>query len=230
MRIDDSLRLVLQPDDHTIIYHVPINADVFRNYYRLLAYTRANLAAEGVYYQMGAGPRIAAMVLRDKAIADGVTLGELNPDGTGSSVRADALFTELKRLTTVASDRVASDREGAWKPMPIDAAIAAHVLSADEWSEDLNALVFFTCHSALALVNQRQDVMKATASVLSASLTSLPLTAYLASSPTSTATANSAATASSSSASGSPPVNASTTSSTSSSGKARSTTATAIPQ
>lgn len=225
MRIDDSLRLVLQPDDHTIIYHVPINGDVFRTYYRLLAYTRANLAAEGVYYQMGAGPRIAAMVLRDKAIADGAAFGELNPDGTGSSARADALFTELKRLTTVASDR-----KGAWDPMPIDAAIAAHVLGADEWDETLNALVFFTCHSVLALVNQRQDVMKATASVLSASLTSLPLTAYLASSPTSTATANSAATASSSSVSGSPPVNASTTSSASSSGKARSTIATAIPQ
>lgn len=225
MRIDDSLRLVLQPDGHTVVYHVPVNSDVFRNYYRLLAYTRANLAAEGVYYQMGAGPRIAAMVLRDKSVSDSAAAAEINPDGSGSSSRADALFNELKRLTTVATDR-----KGSWEPMPVDAAVAAHVLDADQWDEILNSLVFFTCHSALALASQRLDVMKATASVLSASLTSLPLTAYLASSPTSTSAGSSAETASLPSASDSRPGRGSMKSSTSDSGKLRTTTDTVIPQ
>src|SRR6185437_16466675 len=106
MKINDALNVVLPVRDgpsgtEVSSFHTPISREVFEANYRLLAYTKANLAAEGIYYQMDSGPRIAAMVLRDKAIHDAEGLGDVDASGKPSARAAESLFQELKRLTTI---------------------------------------------------------------------------------------------------------------------------------
>lgn len=189
MKINDALNLVLPVRDgpsgtEIMAFHAPISREVFEANYRLLAYTKANLAAEGIYYQMDSGPRIAAMVLRDKAKHDAEGLGDLDDGGKPSVRAADALFQELKRLTTILGPA-----ENGWQTLPVDAAIQSGLIDRDEWDETLSAIVFFTCHYALARSAERQGIGQATASVLKASVTSSPLSEYVASLPKSTTAA-----------------------------------------
>lgn len=187
MNINDALNLVVPVKDgpsgtSVQAFHTPISREVFEANYKLLAYTKANLAAEGIYYQMDSGPRIAAMVLRDKARQEAELRGEAEDSGKPSAKAADALFEELKRLTTILGPT-----PNGWQTLPVDAALQAGILSRDEWDETLSAIVFFTSHYALARSAERRGIGQATASVLKASVTSSPLSEYVASLPKSTA-------------------------------------------
>lgn len=198
MKINDALNLVLPVRDgpsgtEVMAFHAPISREVFEAHYKLLAYTKANLAAEGIYYQMDSGPRIAAMVLRDKAKHDAELQGDMDDGGKPAARAADALFQELKRLTTILGPT-----ENGWQTLPVDAAIQAGLVDREEWDETLSAIVFFTCHYALARAAERQGIGQATASVLKASVTSSPLSEYVSSLPKSTTPAASTAKAASS--------------------------------
>ncbi|MHB1937604.1 MAG: hypothetical protein ACYCOR_13590 [Acidobacteriaceae bacterium] len=162
-------------------YHVPISREVFEANYRILAATKAQLSSKGVHYQMGSGPRIAAMVLRDEGRKDAQERGDFDDDGKPTDSGANVLLTEIKRLTTI----IAPSEQG-WDSIPIDSAISRKIIDADEWQEALSAIVFFTCHYALARKSERGAMMEAVASVLTASTTALSLSEYMSSLPKST--------------------------------------------
>lgn len=183
MEIDDKQNLVLQLDDDAVFYHTPIDAAVFRANYAIIADAWSRLVAKGSYYQMGAGPKIAAMLVRDAAIADAASRNDLLPDGTGNPQRADALVAEISRLTMVAVPGASG-----WEPIPVDNALRAGKIVREDWDDILSELVFFTCHLAMADRRKRRDVMVAMAPLIGGHLTPLPFTGYLASLPTSTDT------------------------------------------
>lgn len=170
--LTNDLKLVVPVRDDVYAYHVPISSEVFEANYRILAATKAQLASKGVYYQMDTGPRIAAMALRDEGKRDAEARGDFDEAGKPKDA-ATPLINELKRLTTVLGPTASG-----WEPLPVDTAIHNGVIDADEWQEALSAIVFFTCHYALAKKAQRSEMASAVSSVLGASITSSSITEY----------------------------------------------------
>jgi len=192
MQLTDSLQLVVPicSDDSGVRvygYHVPISREVFEANYRILAATKAQLSSKGLHYQMGSGPRIAAMALRDEGKKDAQERGDLDDDGKPTDGGASSLLGEIKRLTTI----VAPGEQG-FESIPVDSAISRKIIDADDWQEALSAIVFFTCHYALARKSERVPMAEAVASILTASTTALPLSEYLSSLPKSTPVESSA--------------------------------------
>ena len=185
MQVNDSLQVVVPVRENdsgpsVCAYHVPISREVFEANYRILAATKAQLASKGIYYQMDSGPRIAAMALRDEGKRDAESRGDFD-DGGKPRDEAAPLLAEIKRLTTI----LVPSPDG-WDMLPVDAAISQDKIDADEWQEALSALVFFTCHYALAKKRQRLEMANAMSSILSASITSSSLSEYVSSLPKST--------------------------------------------
>src|SRR6185437_5459141 len=116
------------------------------------------------------------------------------PDGYGQAKEtlADALFAEIKRLTTILAPTA-----NGWETLPVDSAIQSKAIDAEEWDETLSAIVFFTCHYALGKKADRPRIAEATATLLNASITPSPLSEYASSLPKLTPAATSVAPASS---------------------------------
>lgn len=178
VKLNDALNLVVPVRDDLKAFHTPISREVFEANYRLLAGTRAHLVGEGIYYQMQSGPRIAAMILRDKARKDAENWGEIDPAGKPSEQAAMALFAEIKRLTTILAPTA-----NGWEAIPVDAAIQQNRLDQEEWDEVLSQIVFFTCHYALGKKAERMGIAESTASIMEASITQSPLSEYASSLP-----------------------------------------------
>jgi hypothetical protein len=136
---------------------------------------------------MDAGPKIAALTLKDEGKKDAQEQGDAGDGGVS------ALLGEIKRLTMILAPA-----GGSWNMLPVDGAIAQGVIDADDWSEAESAIVFFTFHSALSRKADRVRVATATASVLKGWSTSSSATEYIASLPTLTSSAVSAVKAGSS--------------------------------
>ncbi len=166
MKIDDNLNLVLDVGDGMKLYHTPISAEVFEANFRILALTKADLAANGIHYQMESGPRVATLLLKD------------NAEKSGMADHAQALLAEIKRLSMVL---VPGD--DGWKMTLIDSAIKAGQIDAEDWLEVESALVFFTCHCSMATRRDRAGVVSAVASLLLGFATSLPCMELAASLP-----------------------------------------------
>lgn len=184
MQINESLNLVfpIRSDDKGPIiyaYHSPISRDVFEANYRILSATKSALSSKGAHFLMDAGPRIAALTLRDEGRKDAADRGEFDPQGKPLDGGAEALSVELKRLTTVLLPSASG-----WENVPVDAALSRGSIDPEEWKEAESALVFFTCHYALASRANRTVVAQATASLLGGSSTSSSITEWIASSTT----------------------------------------------
>jgi hypothetical protein len=162
-------------------YSIPIPAAVFESNYRILAATKSALASKGLHYAMNAGPRIAALTLRDEGLKDAESRGLYDEQGVVVDKATDALFAEIKRLTMI----LCPGPQG-WDTLPVDAAISRGVIDAEDWQEAIAAIVFFTVHHAMARKADRQRISHSTAAVLGGSTTSLPPMEFLASLPTST--------------------------------------------
>lgn len=174
MKIDESLNLVLPINDALMVYHTPISRAVFEVNYKSLSATKSALASKGIHYQMDAGPRIASLLFMDE-----VRLGaEIGADGNPDETSGKAFLAELRRLSMV---MIAGNN--GWDLMPIDAAIHAGKVDSEEWQEVESALVFFTCHYAMAKKADRQSIGIASASLLRGFATSLVCSEYVASLP-----------------------------------------------
>lgn len=162
-------------------FHTPISKAVFDANYRLLAATRAALSGKGSHYLMSAGPRIAALTLRDEGLRDAESRGYLDDYDKPRDDEVKALFAEIKRLTTILCPG-----PNGWEMLPVDAAVSNGKIDEEDWEEALSSVVFFTCHVAMARKVERQRTAKSTASFLKASITSSPLSDFVASLPKST--------------------------------------------
>lgn len=155
-------------------YHTPISRAVFDQNFRLLAATKSALASKGAHYLMSAGPRIAALTLKDEGSRDAESRGRFDDNGNVRDDETKAFFGELRRLTTILCPG-----PSGWDMLPVDAAIAQEKIDAEDWQEVESAIVFFCCHVSMAKKVDRARIAQATASLLSASTTPLPLSEYL---------------------------------------------------
>lgn len=177
-RIDDALNLVIPVKEEVgttiYAYHSPISREVFEANYRLIAAAKAELSSKGVVYMMDAGPRIAALTLREESRRDAEQRGD-------EDIGAKSLLADIRRLTTI----LCPTAEG-WKMLPVDSAIQQDFLDGEEWSEVESQIVFFTFHYAMSKKAQRKKNCEAVALVLKGSITSLSATGFIDSLPTST--------------------------------------------
>ncbi|MDE1854691.1 MAG: hypothetical protein KGI38_13345, partial [Thaumarchaeota archaeon] len=98
MKLNEAINLVV-PVGERQAYHTPISREVFEANYRILAATKAALSGKGVMYQMDAGPRIAALAMRDEGKRDAEDRGSVDDAGHPRDEMTPALLAEIKRLT-----------------------------------------------------------------------------------------------------------------------------------
>ena len=179
MKITDSLNLALPVGDGLTAYHVPLPRAVYELHYGVINATKAALSRKGIHYQMGSGPRIANLVLKDEGLKDAAERESVDAQGKPIDERTPALLAEIKRLTTI----LAPGPSG-YEQLPVDTAIAQGKIDAEDWSELEAALCFFTCHVMPAKKSNRASIAEATASVLNGSITSSAPMEFTASLPT----------------------------------------------
>lgn len=170
--INEALNLVLpiRENEHGVslyAFHTPISREVFEANYRLLGAVKGALMSKGPAYNVASGPLISALALKDEGRKDANDAGELGDGG------ASALLGEIKRLTVVLVPS-----SSGWETVPVDTAIAQGHLDAEDWSEAESAIVFFTCHCAMARRVDRGRMAAGAASILKGSTTSSAATAY----------------------------------------------------
>jgi hypothetical protein len=161
-------------------YHIPISQAVFEANWRIISATSAMMLKKGV------GPsvvRIATLALKDAGRADAADYGL--PEGASIEAGGSAvpLLAELRRLTTI----LAPGPNG-YEQLPVNIAIARNVIDEDDWQEAESSLVFFTCGLSLPMRQRKAASANLLASTLMGSITSSPVTEYVASLPTSTPT------------------------------------------
>ncbi|MFM0503966.1 hypothetical protein [Paraburkholderia caffeinilytica] len=180
MQITDSLNLALPVGDGMTAYHTPISRQVYEMHYSVINAVKAALSRKGIHYQMGSGPRIANLVLKDEGEKDAAERESFDAKGAVIDDRTPVLLAEIRRLTML----LAPGANG-YELIPVDAAISQGKIDEEDWSELEAALVFFTCHAMTARKANRLNIAAATASVLSGSITALSPTAFAASLQTS---------------------------------------------
>jgi hypothetical protein len=173
VRINKKLNMVIpvERDEGKVYVHsVPISSEVFERYHLVIAQTFSafHLHALG---PIGA-PRTAALILKDIAKNKGAWEGE---DGIEFG-----LMGEIRRLTNVA---VAGAR--GWEPVPLEEAVRLGVLDDQDKSEVENAIVYFTVSSAMYRRGELAVTLDTLCKLWDAQTTSLNITEYAASLPTS---------------------------------------------
>jgi hypothetical protein len=181
MQITDSLNLALSFGDGMVAYHIPVDRSIYELHYAVINATKAALSRKGIHYQMGSGPRIANLVLKDEGLKDAAERNSFDPKGNPVDERTPALLEEIKRLTTVLVPSASG-----YETLPVDVAVSQGKMDAEDWSELEASIVFFTCHVMPAKKANRASIAAATASVLNGLIASSATTAFAASSPTST--------------------------------------------
>lgn len=193
MRIDEKRNLVIPIVTDTVTkkvkgrdvaenvvrvygYHSPISREVFEANFRVLAATKAALSSKGSHYLMGAGPRVAALTLKDEGQKDAASRGSFDGDGNVVDAETPAFLEELKRLTTV----LCAGAHG-WEHLPVDVAIQQEKFDSEDWEEALASLVFFTSQYSMAKKADRAKAMEAMAGFLGGLTTSSTPTEFAAS-------------------------------------------------
>jgi len=209
MKIDDNRNLVIpvvtervtsKVDGKDVVedvvriyaFHTVLSKAVFDANYRALASTKSAMASKGKHYLMSAGPRIAALTLRDEGLREAESRGNFDANGQVIDESTDAFFAEIKRLTTILCPG-----PNGWEYLPVDSAIKGGKIDEEDWQEVESAIVFFSCHVAMSRKADRQRIAQVTASLLDSSITSSTLTEFAGSLPTSTQVAPTTATHSS---------------------------------
>ena len=165
-----NLVLTLSADDTEKgpihVHSVPIARTVFEDNYLVIAKTFTQVYAHGL--GPGAGPRVAALMLRDEAKKLDVW------EHTQQS-----LMAEIYRLTNV----IAPGNTG-WETYPYMVARQRGILDEDDASLVENCLIYFTCASSVRLKAELTVAMEALSTLWNAQTTSLNSTEYLRSLPT----------------------------------------------
>ena len=191
-QINADLKLVvpvkLDAEGEPVIYayHNPIPREVYEVNFRLLRDTKVSLIGTSPRHAFAARGD-ASLYLREAGAAMAADRG-LEGDGGAST-----LLAEIKRLTTV----LAPGAQG-WQMLPIDTAIQAGAIDADDWSDAENAIVFFTAWTAGTPRREAPAAAMLAASLMDGSTTSLPPMEWAASLQTSTQAAISGGVAASS--------------------------------
>lgn len=188
MRIERNLNLVIpvEREGGTIYVHsTPLSRDVFERYYLVISKTFTRLYGEGLGFT--AGPRVAALMLKEVAVSLGQWEG---PEGVELG-----LVSEWRRLSTV----ITPEESKGWTSYPLQTAVDRKLLDGDELSEVENCLAFFIVASAMHKRKELPAILAAVGHLWGALVTLLNSTAYMSSLQTSTEDASSGETATASS-------------------------------
>lgn len=146
MRLDDKLNLVIPIErgesDRVYVHSTPIGEETFERYYLVLSKLFSRMMVEGL--REIAGPRVAYLMLRDVAQATSRGPGVSWWEGTDGVEMG--LLAEIERLTNVVGP---DPKGGGWATLPLRGAIAQKWLSAEEFSEALGQITFFTMASSV---------------------------------------------------------------------------------
>lgn len=178
MKIDRQLNLVIPVERETgtlYVHSMPIGREVFERYFLVISKTFASIYSEGL--NVMAGPRVAALMLRQTAETMGVWLGE---DGVEAG-----LMAEIRRLSNVLTLG-----DNGWQMQPLQVALDRQVLDAEEVSEVENAIVFFTVASLMHHRSEREGVVTGAAKMWNAQISSQSIMELKASLQTLTETDN----------------------------------------
>lgn|ERR1700733_2515027 len=193
MRIDEQLNIVIPVDranGTTIYIHAaPLSREVFQKYWLVLSKAFAGIYGEGL--GSIAGPRIAALMLRRVAESMEVTPTGINewnaPDGV-----ENGLMPEIRRMANVAAMATNGSGRG-WQLFTLEHAIEHHMIDVEDLDEIDGVLVFFTLVWRLHRHKERLTVLNGSVKLWGASISSLSLSAFVGSLPTSTETASTGA-------------------------------------
>lgn len=170
-QISPQLNVVIpvdRPQDTVYVHCAPLRQEVFERYYLPIAQTFSAINGGGL--GMLSGPRVAALVLRDKAKEAGMWDG---PDGAEAG-----LMEELRR-----SANVLARGDKGWAPVPLKVAEQQGWVTSEDVSEVENALVYFIVASAMHRKNVREAVVEGAMKLWDAQVTSSDCTAFAASLP-----------------------------------------------
>lgn len=135
MNINKKLNLVVpMEDEEGGIYYVhakPFSREAFEHNYFLFSQAFSTMIESGI--QVTAGPRIAALVLKDIA------------DKQGSPDSYAAIMAEIRRTSTV----IKADPKDGYVPMLLSTAIARGAIGDEDLAYIEGAIAFFTLSSAL---------------------------------------------------------------------------------
>ncbi len=169
MKIDQSLNLVstVERDGFPLyVYVTPFPYEVIEQYYGILGQTFSRF-----YQDIGqiGSPRVAGMMLREAARA-------ATPEGfTGTTV-----MDEIHRLA-----RVVVFLDGRWQQLPLGQALDKGIIDKEEWRDVEGEVCFSIVSCAMQKRNLIPSLVGKVLAMYGAQLTSLNVTAFLASLPTS---------------------------------------------
>ena len=188
LTVNRKLNLVVPvyDDKNNVAYYVhstPIASEIYDVYYRVISEVFSEIISHGNVYSISSGPKVAKMLLRDRAVATGRWAGA---NGVESG-----LFGEIRRLTNV----VIPDAKGGWTTMGFEDAMNGDLMDKDDIEEVENLLCFFIVLSAMQRKKDPviQSTLEAVSNLLDAQLTSSNSTEFVASLRISTATENTGA-------------------------------------
>lgn len=152
--LDKTLNLIIRLDDdqgkaRAFIHSAPIARQVFEQYFLVIAQTWADMVSRG--FLANAGPRVAALMLRD--------IAQQRNEWDGQAGVANGLMAEIRRLTSVVYP---SDQ--GWQSVTLHHAITqvgaeGAPLTEDDVGEAESRIVFFIVASAMALSAQREAIL-----------------------------------------------------------------------
>lgn len=186
MKISRNLNLIIPVQTEkgkAWIHATPISKEVFKEHFFILSKTFSAIFSEGL--GVVAGPRIACLML--ERISSDMNIWE------GEKGVRNTLVNEIIRLANL----VYPAEGKGYDTIPLDMALERGIVEFDEVAGEL---VFFTCVSSINTPEQTEQMMLAVSGMWNSHTTSLNLTDWIASLPTSKPAASSGATASMSSA------------------------------
>ncbi len=170
MKINHNLNLVCEIDgEHgAVTFHSkPILRDTFKKYHMVISKAFTNLLQNGLQLT---GAKVAAMHLE--------TVAEEMKCWEGAEGVKNGLMEEIARLTSV----LVLTQKG-WEDLPVSVAISRKHLSADDWEEAKQRIVFFILISAMTTPQVKSDLLEIMCSSWDVQTTSLTAMEYIASLP-----------------------------------------------
>lgn len=177
MKLDRRLNLILSVEresDTVYVHSTPIPTELYERYFLTLTKTWALLAENGAEYMIRMGPRVAKLMMKRFAEADGAWEG---PEGAELG-----LFGHIRRTSMV----MVPAPGGGWQNMPLDHAISAKVFDEDDLAEVENAVGFFIAGSASMSRRDAAGLMKAAFGLFGGQVESWSAMEFQSSLPTST--------------------------------------------
>lgn len=171
MKISRNMHLVIPVETEmgaAYTHSAPISKEVYREHFFILSKTFSAIFSEGL--GVVAGPRVAYLMLEHICKKDGIWEGE-------NGVR-NTLVNEIIRLSSL----VYPVEGKGWDTKPLEVALDREIVELDEV---IGELVFFTCVSSINKPAQAQGLMKEVNGMWNSQTTSLNLTDWMRSLPTS---------------------------------------------